>query len=72
MSRDVRLYLEDIERACDKIQRFTAGFDFDSFLADGVRCPPGSSLASATSSRHRPGRELSPLLEPLSVVECRR
>lgn len=34
MSRDWRLYLEDIERACEKIERFTQGFDFDGFVAD--------------------------------------
>lgn len=34
MSRDVRLYLEDIERACDKIRRFTADLDLAAFLAD--------------------------------------
>jgi uncharacterized protein with HEPN domain len=34
VSRDVRLYLEDIERACDKIERFTTGMTLESFVAD--------------------------------------
>ncbi|MDB4987861.1 MAG: hypothetical protein JWN04_3039 [Myxococcaceae bacterium] len=34
MSRDVGLYLEDIERACDKIERFTSGMALESFVAD--------------------------------------
>lgn len=34
MSRDARLYLEDIVLACDKIERYTAGFDFDGFVGD--------------------------------------
>ena len=34
MSRDWRLYLEDIERACEKVGRFTQGCDFESFVAD--------------------------------------
>jgi uncharacterized protein with HEPN domain len=34
VSRDWRLYLEDIERACEKIGRFTQGFDFDAFVGD--------------------------------------
>ena len=34
MSRDWRLYLEDIERACEKVGRYTRGSDFDAFVAD--------------------------------------
>lgn len=34
MSRDWRLYLDDIMESCDKIQRFTAGMDQAAFLAD--------------------------------------
>jgi uncharacterized protein with HEPN domain len=34
VSRDVRLYLEDIERACSKIERFTTGMTIESFVAD--------------------------------------
>jgi uncharacterized protein with HEPN domain len=34
VSRDWRLYLEDIERACEKVGRFTQGCDFESFDAD--------------------------------------
>ncbi|MEY4511265.1 MAG: hypothetical protein RLZZ450_3387 [Pseudomonadota bacterium] len=34
MSRDARLYLEDIERACEKIVRFTTGMTLESFVAD--------------------------------------
>ena len=34
MSRDPRLYLEDIEQACKKVQRFVAGLDQASFVAD--------------------------------------
>jgi uncharacterized protein with HEPN domain len=34
MSRDVRLYLEDIQLSCQKIIRYTAGMSFDAFLKD--------------------------------------
>jgi len=34
VSRDWRLYLDDIMESCDKIQRFTAGMDQAAFLAD--------------------------------------
>ncbi len=34
MSRDVILYLEDIQIACEKISRFTAGMTFQDFIAD--------------------------------------
>ena len=34
MSRDVRLYLEDILTACAKIQRYTAGLSREQFLRD--------------------------------------
>lgn len=34
MSRDWRLYLEDIERACEKVGRFTHGCDLETFIAD--------------------------------------
>lgn len=34
MSRDWRLYLEDIERACKKVGRFTQGCDLETFVAD--------------------------------------
>lgn len=34
MSRDWRLYLEDIERACEKVGRFTHGSDLETFIAD--------------------------------------
>ena len=34
MSRDVRLYLEDIQLSCQKIIRYTAGMSFDAFLQD--------------------------------------
>ena len=34
MSRDWRIYLDDILRACDKIQRFTAGMTQVSFQQD--------------------------------------
>lgn len=34
VSRDVRLYLEDIERACKKIEPFTTGMTLESFVAD--------------------------------------
>ena len=33
-SRDVRLYLEDIEQACEKIEPFTTGMPLASFVAD--------------------------------------
>ena len=34
MSRDYRLFLEDIQMGCDKIQRYTGGLDCESFLED--------------------------------------
>jgi uncharacterized protein with HEPN domain len=34
VSRDPRLYLEDIVRACDKIGRYTVGLSFDDFGRD--------------------------------------
>ncbi len=34
MSRDERLYLDDILRACEKIQRFVAELDRATFLSD--------------------------------------
>ncbi len=34
MSRDVRLYLEDIQLSCQKIIRYTAGMSLDVFLQD--------------------------------------
>src|SRR5215813_767078 len=34
MSRDVGLYLEDIEKACKKILRFTNGVSFEEFTHD--------------------------------------
>ncbi len=34
MSRDPRLYLEDIVRACEKIERYTAGLNMDGFIQD--------------------------------------
>ena len=34
MSRDIGLYLEDIEIACQKVSRFTSGFTFKQFTQD--------------------------------------
>ena len=34
MSRDVQLYLEDIQLSCQKIIRYTAGMGFEAFLKD--------------------------------------
>lgn len=34
MSRDVRLFLEDIVESCDKILRYTDGSTFEEFRAD--------------------------------------
>ena len=34
MSRDLRLFLEDILIACNKITTFTEGMTFEAFLAD--------------------------------------
>jgi uncharacterized protein with HEPN domain len=34
MSRDIGLYLEDIETACQKVLRFTAGSTFKQFTKD--------------------------------------
>lgn len=34
MSRDYRLYLDDIQEACEKILRYTDGLGFDEFVTD--------------------------------------
>ena len=34
MSRDVRLYLEDIQLSCKKILRYTENLEFDAFILD--------------------------------------
>ena len=34
MSRDVRLYLEDIMQGCDRVASYIAGLDMDAFIAD--------------------------------------
>ena len=34
MSRDLELYLDDIEASCEKVLRYTAGMDRAAFLAD--------------------------------------
>jgi uncharacterized protein with HEPN domain len=37
MSRDYLLYLDDIELALDRIDRYTQGLSFDAFSADDMR-----------------------------------
>lgn len=34
MSRDFRLFLDDILDCCDRVQDYTAGYTFDQFSAD--------------------------------------
>lgn len=34
MSRDYRLYLDDILECCDRVQEYTDGFSFDQFSSD--------------------------------------
>jgi hypothetical protein len=34
VSRDPRLYLEDIRQGCEKVLRYTEGITFDQFLED--------------------------------------
>jgi uncharacterized protein with HEPN domain len=34
MSRDFRLYLEDLQTAAEKVLRYTDGFSFEQFLTD--------------------------------------
>ncbi len=34
MSRDVRLYLDDIRASCEKILRYSQGMDFEQFVSD--------------------------------------
>jgi len=34
MSREERLYLEDIQASCAKIERYVQGLDFDQFIGD--------------------------------------
>ncbi len=36
MSREERLYLEDIQASCAKIERYAQGMDFDQFVADEI------------------------------------
>lgn len=58
MSRDYRVYLDDIRRAAEKVLRYTAGLDYTGRLADGrnfdavVRNPEMIGEAA----RHLPGR----------------
>ena len=35
MSRDFRLYLDDIQSSCDKILQYTQNLGFDEFISDG-------------------------------------
>jgi uncharacterized protein with HEPN domain len=35
VSRDVRLSLYDVTESCDKILRYTEGFNYEDFQADG-------------------------------------
>lgn len=37
MPRDYRLYLEDIQEAVERIERYTSGVDFAAFSADEMR-----------------------------------
>ncbi len=37
MSRDPRLYLEDIQKSCTKVLRFTAGLSFEQFTQDDLK-----------------------------------
>lgn len=34
MSRDCRLYLDDILECCDRVQEYTKGYSFDQFSSD--------------------------------------
>jgi len=34
MSRDYRLYLDDIQESCEKVLRYTRGLSFDEFMHD--------------------------------------
>jgi uncharacterized protein with HEPN domain len=34
MSRELRLYLADIQVACEKVLRYTDGMEFEQFIAD--------------------------------------
>ena len=36
MSREERLYLEDIQASCAKIERYVQGMEFDQFVADEI------------------------------------
>ncbi len=36
MSREERLYLEDIQASCAKIERYVQGLDFDQFVGDEI------------------------------------
>jgi hypothetical protein len=54
LSRDVRLYLEDVVTCCEKIVRFTQGMTREEIIADGCpsrRAPGGASGRGAL--RHR-------------------
>ena len=62
MSRDFRLYLDDILDSCDRVQEYTTGYSYDQFTSDpktvdavvrnleiigeAVKCIPIERLAS--------------------------
>ena len=37
MSRDLRLYLEDIRTGCEKVLRYSSGLSFEQFRQDDLR-----------------------------------
>ncbi len=45
MSRDWRLYLDDMVNACEKVGKFTAGLDRPAFFQDERRTTPSSATS---------------------------
>lgn len=56
MSRDVRVYLEDIIESCDDVIAFVEGIDYDGFLQDRktVKAVTYSVLIIGEAAKHVP------------------
>ncbi len=74
MSRDPRLYLEDIYQACEKILRYTEGIDFSRFLEDTrtLDAVMRNLEIIGEAVRHIPGemRQQYPEVEWSKIVAC--
>ncbi len=56
MSRDVRLFLEDIREHCDDVMAFTADLDYEAFIHDRktLRAVAYSLIAIGEAVKHVP------------------